>query len=351
MFVSTHSRRVLVAGILAALGIGATLNADAKTSERIATKFEGVLARLAEQIGDTSFKDGVTTACTVKGSRLLCLGEASGTLIDLDEQKVYLLNPKKKDYTVQTFAERRAVADQVSTDADTRLHLVPTEPSAEVLAPPRTQMTLEVDLKDTGRHKTIFKQDAHESVLTATMRPEGQSLDSGGGLVLTLDEWVVPTGPELEDLARVERAYAQAVYGTALALDPQQLAEMNAVFPAFKTLMARAEGESDHVGGLVVSATATVETVLSTGQIKEAADEWRREMKQHQPSVIDNGVGGMDHNRAAPTPPAIKPRAKALTLSMDVLAIDPAARAADVMLPSGYTLRKSTAAQLAAHRP
>jgi hypothetical protein len=349
--VSTHSRRVLVALSLAAFGAGATLRADAKTRERVSTKFEGILARLAEQLGDASFKDGVTDTCAVKGNRMLCVGESTGTLIDLDDQKVYLLNPKRKDYTVQTFAERKAEADQASTDANTRLHLVPTDASAEVLAPPATRMTIEVELKETGRHKTVFKQDAHEALLTATMRPEGQTLESGGGLVLTLDEWLVPTGPELEDLSRVERAYAQAVYGTAVPLDPQQLAEMNAVFPTFKTLMARAASESDHVGGLVVASTATVETVLSTGQIKEAADEWRREMRQHQPSVIDNGVGGMDHNRAAPNPPAVKPRALALTLSADMLSVDPTALSAEVAIPAGYVPKKSTADQLASNRP
>ena len=340
MLVSRHSQRVLVGVVLAALGLAATVQADAKTRERVSTKFEGILARLAEQLGDTSFKDGVTAACAVKGNRLLCVGETTGTLVDLDEQKVYLLNPKKKDYTVQTFAERKAQADQAGTEADTRLHLVPTDAASEVLAPPKTQMTVEVELKETGRHKTIFRMDAHEALVTATMRPEGQSLESGGGLVLTLDEWLVATSPELEDLARVERAYTQAVYGAALVMDPQQLAEMNAVFPAFKTLMARAAAESDHVGGLVVSATATVETVLSAGQIKEAADEWRREMRQHQPSVIDNGVGGMDHNRAAPNPPAVKPRASALTLSVELLSLDPSSVPADVTMPAGYTLKK-----------
>jgi hypothetical protein len=337
---SRHRTPLFVVLILVSLGIGATLDASGKTRVRVSTKFDGILARLADQLGATSVKDGLTASCAVQGNRLLCLGETSGTLVDLDEQKVYLLNPKKKDYTVQTFTDRKAQADQTSTDADTRLHLVPTDAASEVLAPPKTQMTVEVDLKETGRHKSILKQDAHEAVVTATMRPEGQTLESGGGLVLTIDEWLVPTSPELEDLARVERAYAQAVYGVPVAIDPQQLSEMNAVFPAFKTLMARAAAESDHVGGLVVSATATVDTVLSTGQIKEAADEWRRQMRQHQPSSVDNGVGGVDHNRAAPTPPAVKPRAQALTLSLDVLSVDPAASPADVMIPPGYTEKK-----------
>lgn len=337
---SRQSTRFLVAVTVAALWAGVALRADAKARERVSTKFDGILSRLADQLGDTSFKDGVTSSVTAKGNRLLSLNETSGTLIDLDEQKVYLLNPKKKEFTVETFAARKAQADQTSADANTRLHLVPTNTAADVLAPPAEQMTVDVELKETGRHRSMFKADAHEAIVTATMRSEGQSLDSGGGLVLTLDEWVVPARADLGDVVRIERAYAEAVYGSTVAMDPRQLAEMNAVFPAFKTLLAQATAASDRVGGLAVSATATVESVLSAAQIREAADEWRREMRQHQPSSVDNGVGGMDHNRAAPTPPAVKPRAPALTFSFDVQAIDPTVAPADVALPPGYTEKK-----------
>ena len=80
--------------------------ADVKTREQSSIKFEGMLGKVVNFLSrgkDTAINS--TTA--VKGSRKATTNDVSGEIIDLSEEKVYTLDFKKKEYTVETFDQIR----------------------------------------------------------------------------------------------------------------------------------------------------------------------------------------------------------------------------------------------------
>jgi hypothetical protein len=258
------------------------LRADANIREKVVTRFEGSMGRLAGIVGGSTMKDGITSSVAVKGNRLIRRSEVTGQIIDLDEQKVYTLDPKRKEYRVQTFAELEVQADQARADAEKRVQQMPLDERADAPLQPTSEMTVDVDVKDTGQHKAIVGLDAREVVLTVTMRHEGQTLEDGGGFVITTDQWMVPTVPALEEVDRFDLKYFQTVYGQAFSFDPQPVAQLDALFPAFKTLAARAQAERGRVQGTAVSSTTTLDTVKSAEQLREEAQQQRQQQQQQQ---------------------------------------------------------------------
>jgi hypothetical protein len=312
------------------------LRADVKTSEKVSTKFEGMLGRMAGMFGGGAAKDGITSTVAVKGNRMLRLSDVSGQIVDLDEQKVYSLDPKHKEYRVQTFAELRAEAEKARADAEKQMQKMPPEQRTDASQPPESQMTIDVDVKNTDARKTILGQEAHESIVTVTMHQQGKTLEDGGGFVITTDEWLVPKVAALDEVAAFEMKFFQAVYGQTFVLDPQQMAQMNAAFPAFKSLAERAQTEGRKLQGTAVSSVTVFESVKSADQMKDATAS----QQQQQQSSGGGGIGGMFAKKFAPKPQPTEQRSKTMTSTRDVLTIDTTVAAADLAIPAGFKEKK-----------
>jgi hypothetical protein len=320
-----------------------SLHADANIREKVVTTFEGSLGRLAGMFGGSTMRDSVTSSVAVKGNRLMRRSEVTGQIVDLDEQKVYTLDLKKKEYRVQTFAELEAQADQARADAEKRVQQMPLDERADAPQQPTSEMTVDVDVKDTGQHKSIVGQDAREVVLTATMRHEGHTLEDGGGFVITTDEWLVPTVPALEEVDQFDLKYFQTVYGQAFSFDPQQMAQLDALFPAFKTLATRAQAERGRVQGTAVSSTTTFDSVKSAEQMREEAQQHRQQQEQQQQQQLGGGgvnVGGMFGNRISPVSTPVQQRTRTMATTRDVLSIEATVTPADLAIPAGYKEKK-----------
>src|SRR5512134_2353402 len=91
---------VLAAGL--AWGSAPSLVADVKTQEKGQVKFEGMLGRMMNMFGGKAAKEGIVSNVAVKGDRKANLTENGGQIIDLDEEKVYELDSRKKTYKVTT---------------------------------------------------------------------------------------------------------------------------------------------------------------------------------------------------------------------------------------------------------
>lgn len=315
-----------------------SLHADANIREKVVTRFEGSMGRLAGMVGGSPVKDGVTSSVAVKGNRLMRRSEVAGQIIDLDERKVYTLDLKRKEYRVQTFAELAAQAGQARTDAEQRVQQMPLDERADAPPQPTSEMTVDADVKDTGQHKSILGQDAREVVLTATMRHEGQTLEDGGGFVMTMDEWLVPAVPSLEEVDQFDLRYFQTVYGQAFSFDPQQAAQLDALFPAFKTLAARVQAERGRVQGSAISSTTTFDAVKSAEQLREEAQQQRQRQQQEQQQQLGGGgvdVGGVFGSRIG-RPTSVQQRTRTMTTTRDVLSIETTVTPADLAIPAGY---------------
>jgi len=97
-------RTGLIAAACLAAGSGRA-SADIKVDDRTAVKFEGVLGGVVSLFGGKAAKEGVTSTVAVKGDRRARLGETTGEIVDLAEEKVYDLDLKARTYKATTFAE------------------------------------------------------------------------------------------------------------------------------------------------------------------------------------------------------------------------------------------------------
>src|SRR3954469_14878715 len=103
-------KRVRVALTLSAsivLASAAGLRADVRADEKAHVEFAGMLGRMANMFGGKAAREGVASSIAVKGDRKATMGDATGQIVDLAEEKVYDLDLKKKSYRVTTFAELR----------------------------------------------------------------------------------------------------------------------------------------------------------------------------------------------------------------------------------------------------
>ncbi len=109
--------RVRVGVALAITGLlvtAAAAGADVKTQQKSQVKFEGMLGKVMGLFGGKAAKEGVVSTVAVKGDRKATIGDNTGEIVDLAEEKVYELNFKDKSYKVLTFAEMRK---QIQEDA------------------------------------------------------------------------------------------------------------------------------------------------------------------------------------------------------------------------------------------
>jgi len=91
--------RSLTALTLAALVLSSySARADVRADEKTRVELAGVLGRVMNIFGGRSAREGVTSTVIVKGDRRATLGEDTGQIVDLAEEKVYDLDLKRKSY-------------------------------------------------------------------------------------------------------------------------------------------------------------------------------------------------------------------------------------------------------------
>jgi hypothetical protein len=98
--------RIVIAVVLGMM-CASVASADVRTDEKTQVRFEGMLGRMVNLFGGRAAKDGIVRTVAVKGDRKATLDGETGQIIDLNEEKIYDLDIRKKTYTVTTFAELR----------------------------------------------------------------------------------------------------------------------------------------------------------------------------------------------------------------------------------------------------
>ena len=114
-----RSHRGLALAACCLLTLASTpLNADVRSDEKTARR----VRRHARPHGQHVRRQGrarrLTSTVAVKGDRKATMNDATGQIIDLDEEKVYDLDIKKKTYRVTTFAELRRRMEEARKKAE-----------------------------------------------------------------------------------------------------------------------------------------------------------------------------------------------------------------------------------------
>ena len=79
--------------------------ADVRADQKTRVELGGVLGKMVNIFGGKAAREGVTSTVIVKGDRKATLNDATGEIIDLSEEKIYVPRHEAKD--VQSHDVRR----------------------------------------------------------------------------------------------------------------------------------------------------------------------------------------------------------------------------------------------------
>jgi hypothetical protein len=324
-------KRLLFACALALplLSLATPALADVKTREKNQVKFEGMLGRMFNLFGGKGAREGTITTEAVKGDRKATLGDNSGRIVDLNEEKEYEIDFKKKTYKVTTFEEIRRRMREAQERAEKEAREAEKEEKAEKRDPGK-EMEVDFDVKETGQHKQIAGYDTREVVMTITVREKGKTLDESGGIVMTTNSWHGPDIPHMKESLDFEMRYWQKLQaGETAAISAEQMATIMALYPMFKPAMERMKKEEHKLKGTVLATTMVVEAVKSKAAMTEQQSE----------SGGGGGLGGMLARRIAKREPP-KQRATFMTLNREVLEVGTSVAPTDLAIPPDFKEKK-----------
>lgn len=323
-------KRVFVgSGLLAAaiLAVVPVLRADVTTKEKTTFKMEGIMGGVINRAMGGS--DGITSTVAVKGNRMARIGEKSGQIIDLGEEKVYTLDIGKKEYTVMTFAEFRQMMEEAKKRAQEQA--AQTSPQDKQAAQDAAkQIEFTVDVKETGQTKTLIGHSAREVVMTIAMHEKGKKVEESGGMILTNTLWIAPKIAALDEMYNFQMRYIKALNLGAM-IDPQQAGAISAAIPGIGQMGEKLAAERSKLQGTTLSTTSVFETVKSPEDMKKA--------QAQGPGGGGGGIGGMLAGKLMKQGP-VQARTKMLTTTNDTQSIAPTVSDTDLAIPAGFKEKK-----------
>lgn len=306
---------------------GAQIYADVKTREQSNVKFEGMLGFFFNRT--KAAKEGIVNNAAVKGNRKATLSDTSGQIIDLSEEKVYTLNVKKKEYTVETFEQIRQRMREEAEKA--RQEAAKQEPKKEKDEPqqPQKEYEIDFDVKETGQKKQLLGYDTRQAIVTVTVREKGKTLEESGGIVMTSDMWLAPRIAELQELMDFDmRYYKQLHEGTGIpTLSPEMMAQVLAAFPLFGKAMERMQKDGSKMDGTAIDTTMTLESVKSKEQLAAQSQ-----------SSGGGGIGGLLAKKMMKKNDS--PRSTVFTSRHQYLEIAKSVAATDLAIPADFKEKK-----------
>jgi len=323
------------------LAASPAIRADVRSEEKTRIEFAGMLGRMVNLFGGKGAKEGIVSTVAVKGNRKATFNDTTGQIIDLGEEKVYELDMKKKTYKVATFAELRRRMEEARAKAEQNAQKEQTREKTAEPAPKENNVEIDFDVKDTGQKKAVNGFDAHQVVMTITVREKGKTLEENGGLVLTADEWLVPRIPAMKEVVDFDIRYAQKLYGPMIAgASAQDMAAAAALYPMMAPAIAKMRAEGVKMDGTPVMTVLTFDAVQS-------AEQAAAEQKESKPSA-SGGLGGIagglmrraTQKKSAEADQSQKGRTRVMSSTTEILKVVTDVSAADVAVPAGFKENK-----------
>jgi len=183
------------------------------------TRFQGALGSIvgiAARMSGNDLRDLATTTY-LQGHQLRTDNARSGTIFDLDAERVININHKRKTYSSMTFAEMNAAIERAraSTEQARAQEEVKGSKGVPDAAENKDQLNLKYHVKvdRTGQHEKVAGYDAQRVFITVTLEanaaPEGQKAEQVGSMVFLLDQWISTEAPQGRAYAEFYRLYAQ----------------------------------------------------------------------------------------------------------------------------------------------
>ncbi len=321
------------------LGLAVSLRADVKTEERSQVKFEGMMGKMMGIFGGKAAKEGLVSRVAVKGNRKTTTDDYTGQIIDLDEEKVYTLDMRKKTYEVVTFEEMRRRMQEAQEKAKEALK---TDDSKA--QPGEKEMEIDFSLKESGQTRNINGFDCREVVMTVTAHEKGKTLEQAGGMVMTSNTWLGPTIAAIKEIREFDQRYQTALQGP-LGIgvgSAEQMAAALAMYPAMKDMIGKLQVEQVNVEGTPILTVTTMEMVRSPEQIAQE----QQEQKEEKPDMTSlGGLGGFLGKKALgkkqqPAQGESSNRATVMTMNHELVRAASEVAPSDLALPAGFKEKK-----------
>jgi hypothetical protein len=339
---------MFVFGALAAL-------AAVKTQEKTQMKLGGFLGTMGKMFGGKTFDEGITETVAVKGNRKNSTHDTNGQIVDLDEEKVYDVDIKGKSYKVTTFEElRRKFAEEQEKAKKEMAKMKDAPPQQNV--PPDQQMEFELSIKDSGQKKAINGYDCKEVVMTISVHQKGKKLEDTGGMVTTMNLWLTPKVPGMNEIAEFDLRYFKKLN---LPFDPammQQMAAAMAANPYLMQSMVKVKDETAKLDGTAVLTTTSFQTVASaemaaeqTKQEKEDQSTTNIPLGTDKKSIVGGIFGGLakkaiqkkaEEKKDADSPKDAPGRSTMMTSSTELLSVSSSVSDQDLAIPAGFKEKK-----------
>ena len=268
---------------------GAGLRADFSYQET--TKITGgSMTRMMRMVpGGGKSMEPRTSFIYLRGNRMARLGPDRGNIIDLDKETITDINFEKKTYSVLTFDEMR----QITQAMQSRMAEARQEQGSN-----QAQMSMKVDVKQTGQTRTISGLNARGFLLTVTV--EMQSSQDGqpatGNLTdLENELWMVPDVPGYKEIAEFQMRMAKKMTWSA-DMNPMMMQMRNSGSATAKMTeeMSKLKGtplltvtRMKGMGGMMGGGGAPASSGGTTPSERSAADD-----QLARPS-ISGAAGGM----------------------------------------------------------
>ncbi len=174
---------------------------------------------------------------------------ATADIVRLDQDKVLRLDLKKKQYSEQTFAERRAQLQAAMEQSQK------SQPPVGGVDQSDCEWTdPKADVKRTGEHGSIAGLNAEHITITATQGCRDKKTGSVCEFGLLLDEWLAPQFAGGDTARQFYVAYAQKMgLDAALARDGTQRAET--LFKRYKGIWTEVAAKMKDVKGYPVKSS------------------------------------------------------------------------------------------------
>ena len=208
------SRAVLLAFLVSAPAMSA--RADVTIQEKTVTSGlggfgSGTSERTLVVAGDKSRTDESYTYTgrfkTLAGSK----PSATASIVRLDKELVWSLEPDKKQYSEMTFAEMREAMNKGMADAQTEMKKSENHKAQNV------EMDFKVDVQRTGKRDVINGFKAENVILTLTATPKDKtSGEQGAGYKMTMDQWISTDTQGQSEMLAYHKKFAEK-----LGMDPQ----------------------------------------------------------------------------------------------------------------------------------
>ena len=240
-------------------------------------KFAGAFSKSARQSTEPT-----QATVSIRGNRMVRKEPATGSIVDIDNETITTVDYARKSYTVMTFAQMKEAMEQM------------TEKLGKNGGAQTADLQFDVKLDDTGNTKSINGREAHEIVMTLTMKGSDAQSGAKGGMDMTTDMWIAP---HVEGYQEVREFYKRMGEKMAWAPDINQTMASR---PDISRAMAKMYQEGSKMDGMPV-----MDIIKMSGRLEGMpTSDTRQQSQQSQasappPASIGGALGGMLAGRMA----------------------------------------------------